>query len=306
MQAIITSLALNSPNLLLTYFCGGICIISSFCVLYFVPQKAYKIVFAVFLSFALILYIQQNFLNWGVNSFPGDSLGEKQSSIFLKILNAFIWLVIFGGLITLACLKDKKGIISAVTLILTIVVFSANIIGTVVNLITKKSMYGKKDVVNYVSKDEKLKILTDEGITDLATERNVFYFVIDRFDDEFAESAYERFDGIYSGLNGFTWYTDNISVYGHTYPAITNMLTNVELNEEDSRVDYFSSAYENKNIPIKKLHDKGYSINIYSSAYYSYEDANQLPSYIDNVRVLFNREVESKKNSVVYYGIFNV
>ncbi len=286
---------------------AGICIISSFCILYFVPQRAYKIVYAVFLSLALILYMQQNFLNWGVNSLPGDSLGEKQPSIFLKILNALIWLIIFGGLITLACLQDKKGIISAVTLILTIVVFAANIIGPVTNLITKQSMYEKKDVVNYVSKDEKLKILTDEGITDLATDRNVFYFVIDRFDEEYAESAYEKYDGIYSGLNGFTWYKDNISAYGHTYPAITNMLTNVELNEEDLRGDFFSSAYGNKNIPIKKLHDKGYVINIYSSSYYSYEDANQFPSYVDNVYLLYQRKVESKKkiaSSITAFSMF--
>lgn len=286
---------------------AGICTVTSFCILYLVPQKAYKIVFAIFLSFALILYMQQNFLNWGVNSLPGDSLGEKQPPIILKILNALIWVVVIGGLITLACLKDKKGIIGTVTLILTIVVFSANIIGPFTNLIAKKSMYEKKDVVNYVSKDEKLKILTEKGITDLATDRNVFYFVIDRFDEEYAESAYKKYDGIYSELSGFTWYKDNISAYGHTYPAITNMLTNAELNEKDLRGDFFNWAYGSQDIPIKKLHDKGYAINIYSSFYYAYEDANQFPSYVDNVLLLHKRKVESKKkiaSSITAFSMF--
>lgn len=286
---------------------AGICVFSSFCILYLVPQKAYKIVFAIFLSLALILYMQQNFLNWGVNSLPGDSLGENGPSTILKILNALIWVVIFGGFVTLACLKDKKGIINTIILILTIVVFSANIIGPVTNLISKKSIYEKKGVVNYVSKDEELEILTEKGITNLATERNVFYFVIDRFDEEYAETAYEKYDGIYSLLNGFTWYKDNISAYGHTYPAITNMLTNAELNEKDLRGDFFNSAYSNSNVPIKKLHDLGYSINIYSSSYYSYEDANQFPSYVDNVLLLNNRRVVSKKkiaSSITAFSMF--
>ena len=54
-----------------------------------------------------------------------------------------------------------------------------------------------------------------------------------------AEAAFNNDPSIFSALDGFTYFEDNISLYGHTYPAIAHMVTGekykgekLELNNE--------------------------------------------------------------------------
>ncbi|MBQ7645864.1 MAG: hypothetical protein IJS94_01220, partial [Clostridia bacterium] len=57
--------------------------------------------------------------------------------------------------------------------------------------------------------------LSYDSITDISKSSNVFVFIIDRFDRVFAESAFMHDPSVFSSLEGFTYFGDNISLYGH-------------------------------------------------------------------------------------------
>ena len=123
--------------------------------------------------------------------------------------------------------------------------------------------------------------MTNKNLTTISKNKNVFYFCIDRFDEFLAESALEKYPEIYDELEGFTWFQDNVSIYGHTYPATANMLTGKTLDTSILREEFLDSVYESNNT-LSVLAENGYDINIYTDEFYSFTDASVLPDYVSN------------------------
>lgn len=271
----------------------GICfvyfLISSiilFTILIFLPNKGYRVVSALLLGVAFMMFIQSNFLNGNLTTLKGDGEGSVISTTWM-VFDVIIWVAVIALFVVLSVISDKKGIISTIGLILAAVVVCTQVVTPVFACITKRDMF--------LSANERAKkadssfthmLLTNKNLTTVASEDNIFVFCVDKFDENWLEQIYDKKPDLFDSLKGFTWYQDHISRYGHTYPSIINMLTENEFvtENEPTRTEFLKKALQNTP-SLDMLHNEGWNINIYSEKFYSYSDAFYMPSYIQNISV---------------------
>lgn len=254
--------------------------------MFFLPRKAYRCVFAFTLATAALFIIQQNFLNFGMNSLPGDKLPGEIPSAGEIIIDLLVWIVVYGGAFFLAIwvnIKGDKGdVIKTVSFIVSFALLASQITSPIFIVINSNSKF-ETNILKGSGKKEKTTINTERGFNEIAQKNNVFYFCIDRFDEEYAEKAYASDREIFSELTGFTWYRDNVSNYGHTFPAVANMLTQKKYNADLKRAEFLDKVYKGGDTPLDKLNENGYAVNIYTVKYYAFTDAGHLPQYVDNL-----------------------
>ena len=254
--------------------------------MFFLPRKAYRCIFAFTLATAALFIIQQNFLNFGMNSLPGDKLPGEVPSAGEIIIDLLVWIVVYGGAFFLAIwvnIKGDKGdVIKTVSFIVSFALLASQITSPIFIVINSNSKF-ETNILKGSGKKEKTTINTERGFNELAQKNNVFYFCIDRFDEEYAEKAYASDRGIFSELTGFTWYRDNVSNYGHTFPAVANMLTQKKYNADLKRAEFLDKVYKGGDTPLDKLNENGYTVDIYTVKYYAFTDAKHLPQYVGNL-----------------------
>lgn len=254
--------------------------------MFFLPRKAYRCIFAFTLATAALFIIQQNFLNFGMNSLPGDKLPGEVPSAGEIIIDLLVWIVVYGGAFFLAIwvnIKGDKGdVIKTVSFIVSFALLASQITSPIFIVINSNSKF-ETNILKGSGKKEKTIINTERGFNELAQKNNVFYFCIDRFDEEYAEKAYASDRGIFSELTGFTWYRDNVSNYGHTFPAVANMLTQKKYNADLKRAEFLDKVYKGGDTPLDKLNENGYDVNIYTVKYYAFTNAKHLPQYVGNL-----------------------
>lgn len=254
--------------------------------MFLLPRKAYRCVFAFTLATAALFIIQQNFLNFGMNSLPGDKLPGEIPSAGEIIIDLLVWIVVYAGAFFLAIwvnIKGDKGdVIKTVSFIVSFALLASQITSPIFIVINSNSKF-ETNILKGSGKKEKTIINTERGFNELAQKNNVFYFCIDRFDEEYAEKAYVSDRGIFSELTGFTWYRDNVSNYGHTFPAVANMLTQKKYNADLKRAEFLDKVYKGGDTPLDKLNENGYTVDIYTVKYYAFTDAGHLPQYVGNL-----------------------
>ena len=254
--------------------------------MFLLPRKAYRCVFAFTLATAALFIIQQNFLNFGMNSLPGDKLPGEIPSAGEIIIDLLVWIVVYAGAFFLAIwvnIKGDKGdVIKTVSFIVSFALLASQITSPIFIVINSNSKF-ETNILKGSGKKEKTIINTERGFNEIAQKNNVFYFCIDRFDEEYAEKAYASDRGIFSELTGFTWYRDNVSNYGHTFPAVANMLTQKKYNADLKRAEFLDKVYKGGDTPLDKLNENGYDVNIYTVKYYAFTDARHLPQYVGNL-----------------------
>lgn len=254
--------------------------------MFFLPRKAYRCIFAFTLATAALFIIQQNFLNFGMNSLPGDKLPGEIPSAGEIIIDLLVWIVVYGGAFFLAIwvnIKGDKGdVIKTVSFIVSFALLASQITSPIFIVINSNSKF-ETNILKGSGKKEKTIINTERGFNEIAQKNNVFYFCIDRFDEEYAEKAYASDREIFSELTGFTWYRDNVSNYGHTFPAVANMLTQKKYNADLKRAEFLDKVYKGGDTPLDKLNENGYAVNIYTVKYYAFTDAGHLPQYVGNL-----------------------
>ena len=247
-----------------------------FVLLFFIPRKGYRVILALLIATGLLLIIQQNFLNFNMTSLPGDNI-SSELPVWQIIVDAAVWIGGYTLAVVLVTRKDDKGRIQTTALILAVIMFAMEFVSVLSVIITNPDMFTDK----LDRMGDGFEVLTFKNYTDIGGSNNVFYFVVDRFDEDFAEETYNADESVFSDLDGFTWYQDNIANYGHTFPAIANMLTNKPYSASSLRAEYLDNVYEG-DTPLKSLNDKGYNINLYTQPYYSFTEAQRLPDYVLN------------------------
>ena len=257
---------------LLTVILAGIL----FSIIFFLPERAYRICLHIVIAFAFLFFVQSTYLN-GSMSLSGDNMGGSPSLVS-RIINLIIWVGIMAAFVVFANLKDKKKYIKTVSLILCVVVVFTQFVSSVTPMLSNKNFFktkaereGASATVNYV---------TYKNMNKYSTTDNIYYFIIDRFDENYAEEALAHNPAFFNHLTGFTWFQDNIALYGHTFPAMAYLLTGIEYSCELDRGEYFESVYSQNNY-LKEFADAGYDVNIYSESYYTYTSST-LPDYIAN------------------------
>lgn len=257
--------------------------IALFFALLFLPRIAYRVVAALLLAFSFMTFLQSVLLNGDLSTLGGDGEGKSISKT-TKVINICIWVVIHVAFVTISVIRDKKGIVSNIAIIIAVAIFATNIVTPVSSAISHPAMFSSFEERQKNADDEyKHMLLTNKNLTTAMSDGNIFLFCIDKFDENWLEYVYENKPEAFDTLNDFTWFQDHISRYGHTYPSIANMITETPyVTEEDpSRVAFLNRSYDNAP-SLKILHDEGWRINIFSEKFYSYNDASYLPDWVEN------------------------
>jgi len=162
---------------------------------------------------------------------------------------------------------------------------------------TSKNEESTDKTDNRVEVNLKNLVLTTEDLYTVSSKNNVIIIMVDRFDALYAKKMLGEDPEFFDGLTGFTYYSDNISKYPRTYPAVTSMITGIENDFSGTASEYFENAYQNSDF-LKLLKNNGYRINIYGSKFYTYRDAKELYGVADNISVSEGYKIVNKATLV--------
>ena len=256
-----------------------------FALLMFVNGRTYEIICAVIGWISVMFFVQRNYLNVGINAVEGDGVGNSNVSVGVIILNTFIWLAVGATVICAVIFLGKKHIDKIMT---GIAVVSIAIMGA--QTISFATLSLASDVyVNVTERTESAeekatsgkKDLTDENFTTLATDSNIVFFLVDRFDAKYYRQMLDEEPEFFESLDGFTYYDDYTSLYCRTYPAVMSILTGYETDFTKSKAVNFENNYS-KGGHLSALKEQGYTVNLYTEKNYAYDDASVLSRYASN------------------------
>lgn len=261
-----------------------------FFILWNLPGRVFDVTYGVLFAVALMLYLQGNYLNLGLNAVEGDGVGNATYTTTALVINLIVWLLVIGGAVTAVLLVRKyREILRLVTIIglvmvVGIQVMMFGILSLTTEVFTPLNERGMTDDSGEVTASGTMPgILTNTGLTEAGKDGNVIFIVVDRFDLDYHDAILRSDPDFYENLDGFTLYDNHISKYARTYPSITYMLTGIENDFSTSRVRYFEKAYGESRF-LQDLKDNGYRVNLYTADYYAYENANVFADVADNVR----------------------
>lgn len=281
------------PCLILTFICGTVLSVISL----ILRKTVYRVYTAILFWASVMSFIQGSYLNFGYTALTGDGVTES-APFGLVFGNALIWIATLA--LTVICVLKfkpfKKNLKTIVSFGLALVLFM-ECVGTVTVSFKDDVFANHQDVLDQDSDSIGAKMLTTENLTTLSENRNVVVFVVDRFDASYYRKIVAESPELLSELDGFTYYSDHISLYPRTFPAIAYMLTGEEKSPNVSRLDYFSNAYKNAD-NLKHLNDNGYGINIYTADYYAYDNASVMAEYTQNVTSYTSMKITDKAELV--------
>ncbi len=277
------------PCLIITFICGVI--LSAIALL--LRKTAYRVYTAVLFWASVMLFLQGSYLNFGYTALTGDGVTEAAPP-WLVVTNAVIWASTLA--ITIVCvlkLKSvRKNLKTIVSFGLALILFM-ECVGTVTVSFKDDVFANQEDILSQGNDSIGAKMLTAENLTTLSENNNVVVFVVDRFDSSYYKKIVSDAPELLSELDGFTYYSDNVSLYPRTFPAITYMLTGAEKSGDTDRLDYFKEAYQNAD-NLRYLNDNGYGINIYTADYYAYDNASVMAEYTQNVTSYTSMRITDK------------
>lgn len=258
-----------------------------FAILWFLPGKAFDITYGLLMGVGVMLFLQGNYLNLGLNAVEGDGIGVATFSIGAMIFNLFLWLAALGGILAAVLIvRKRRELMRLIAIVAMVAVIGVQVLNFAVLSLTtevwtpiqeRQAMKaGKSSPEDYFPG-----ILTNTGLTELGGEGNAVIFIVDRFDIRYYENVLRSDPDFFQGLDGFTLYDNQITKYARTFPSVAYMLTGVENDYSTSRHDYLEKAYTSSTF-LRDLKDKGYDIGLYTEKYYAYDDASVFQGTVDN------------------------
>ena len=272
------------------------------------PKPASTAVFGVTAWLSVTGYLQALLLN-GSNSLGGDT-GEK-TGVALLVIDAAVWIVTGAVIIFGAFMMQKKDILKRIYLIGLVVILVMNVTGCVTRTgdITRSrndtmaeteapdstddvtadtdTEAVTTDTETVVEKtpdvtDPSEAYLTKKGLDQVSTGKNIVIFLVDRFDVSYYQDIINGDPGFFDELDGFTYFSDNVSLYSRTWPAVPTMITGVDNDFSVTANEYFTKAYTQSPF-LNDLKANDYAIKLYTAGYYCYRDGTPLIGLADNI-----------------------
>lgn len=240
-----------------------------------IPQKIFVFIESIIFSLTFLCYIQRMFLNFYITSLVGEKLNTSEHPLW-SLVNLLIWLSLIAGIPFLFYIRRGlwKNILYLVSIGLIIVQGVAFI-----SLLITEDLFGSEH-------------LTTEGLYELATDNNIFVFVLDYYDFSFIDIIKENEPDFFDSLEGFTYFDNTASVYSRSYPSNTYLMTGVELNEFhiNPYKECVDMAFE-KSAFLPDLKNLGFEIDVYT-----YEN------YVGKAGKPLIRNYSNEKYHLAYWG----
>lgn len=242
--------------------------------------RAFDVCFGLIFGLSFMIFIQGNYLSLGAGALTGDGVGET-ISMTQNVINLIVWVVVVAGCIVAMLLLHKfKEIIRLAATVAVIALVGMTVISfAVISLTTDVYASEKSGYQGDASIDNE--VLTVKNLDTLATDNNIIVFIVDRFDYTYMDKALAECPEVFDGLDGFTHFSDYISLYPRTYPAVPHLVTGVENDFSGSRHSYMKEAYSES--PYwQALKAQNFDINVYTDDYYGYVNATHMRDFVSN------------------------
>ena len=236
----------------------------------FLPTKTLKMLNLCILGVTLCYYVQSLFLNGELIRLDGEKLNLSNSTI---IINAVIWLVIFAAVLVLWLIFKKA---SKEKLYITATKFIAGAL-VIMQITGFLSLYLGYDKSANISKE--LYFSTD-GRLEVSSKNNVIYFIIDYCDSTIVNATLKEDPALFDGLEGFTYYPNNLFTHCRSYPAITYLLTGEKCYYDTPDQEFVNQTFKESSF-IKTIDAGGTDIRVYTDSRYAGADARL---YVDNYK----------------------
>lgn len=235
------------PSLLI----GGIgCLVLSF-VGILLPKKIRKGYACFLIGLGLALYIQGNFIQTDYGVLDGRTI-QWDAYQSVAIWDTAIWIIfLLAPFVAQRVLKNNFKKIS-----------SAVLCGILlVQIITLGTLALTTDLSKSTSNGNAY--LSQKNLYTISTKKNVIFFVLDTFDQEYLEEILNVNPDILNKFDGFTYYTNATCAYPTTKGSLPFMLTGQYYKNEQPYDDYIEEAYQNTDI-YERLYKANYEINLYT------------------------------------------
>lgn len=226
--------------------------------------------YALSLIFCVTLcgYLQALLMNSSLGTLTGDAINWTEKTGVMAA-NTLIWIGIFVAVYFILYLNKalwKKVLIYGCALLL--VMQGASTVSICLS--------GSNSSKNYC--------LADSGMYEYSAQDNIFVFVLDRMDYYFTiQQILNEDPDFFASLDGFTQYTNAVSAYARTQPALNHLLTGSETAFSCSAKSFYANSWDEdgKHI-LQDLTEQDYSVEIYSTLGYLFSDMSYAGKYVDN------------------------
>lgn len=236
--------------------------------------KIFNYVVSCIFAFTVCGYLQATFLNGSVGILSGETVEWARQKGDMMIS-----LVAWGGILVLVffVMYLHREIWRKMVMLVSLLLVAMQLAPTVGILAGAFDDAVISEIAPYS--------LTEEGLTQFSSEENIFLFVVDYTDFDYIEQVLEEDPDFFDSLDGFTGYTDAISTFGRTRPALCNILTgHTEGAYRVSNATYFREAWnteEGNVFDVLKAED--YTIELYTSIADVFSDPEAAVKYVSNV-----------------------
>ena len=225
-------------------------------------------------SAGLCCYLQGSLLNGSLGLLNGNAVDwtGKQSEMLIGLA---VWFAVFFAVYMTLYLNRRvwRALVTYASLLLVFMqLVPAVCIGAGLYEETKASPISEYSFLN-------------TGMYDFSKEDNLFVFVLDRLDYDYIDQTLKVKPDLLDGLDGFIHYTNAISTYARTRPALNHILTGYEETAYRSlRDEYFDISWtaNDRNI-LGDLADRGYSIEIYAQIQDLFSNPDYANRYVKNI-----------------------
>lgn len=126
------------------------------------------------------------------------------------------------------------------------------------------------------------KCLTTQGIYEVGKKQNVIVIILDRLDDRYIEEVLADDPQFFKRLDGFTRFTNSISAYTRTWPAVANMITGKVTLFDQPKAEFLKQAWQGAQM-VKDLKAGGFSTKFYTDQGYAFQTPADLEGIADNL-----------------------
>ena len=218
-------------------------------------KRTQKIYCACLLAFGISVYLQGSFLAEDLGAFNGLPYLWRDSISHI-VLDGFIWLMI-AMLCVLIAVKTKKNGRKLIT--------CAATAGFLFLTLTSLLLIGssKKEYLH-----SRQFFVSDRNLFSVSEDRNVIILVLDMFDNDYMETIAGDSPELLEELDGFTWFSNTVSVFGATNYSLGSFLSGAPmLNQQPSYAETLNANAESDSF-FPTLVENGWDLEIYTEAKY--------------------------------------
>ena len=235
-----------------------------------------------FIGITAAFYVQELFLNGKSGLLTGDKVDYNKS---LQTFSYIAWVAVAGGPLCVWKGLDDNPKRDAVRFETPCVAAAVIILGMKLSgIIAVFPSYRATNAARqYLSYSESFK---------LSAKQNICVFLMDRLDVDYMNKVLEKKPELRGKLDGFTFYSNNISQFTNTFPSVTKMLTGADYNGTDSWEAYWEKAWSGR----------GYIDILIENGFISYLLPDKLTTY-GNIEEIRTRAANLKTSESSPYVI---